>query len=56
MLGDDVRPEQKNDPLLAVRVVLLVATAISAFVFPMVVTFIVGLAWVVALAWPKKRS
>lgn len=43
----------KDDPMLALRVVLLVATGVSFFVFPMVVTFVFGVAWVAALVWPR---
>ena len=51
--------EEKSrlDPMNYVRGVLAIATALSYFwfEFPLVVTFLLGLACVLTLVWPVKR-
>jgi hypothetical protein len=45
-------PEKQNDKLLGVRVVLLIATALSLFM-PWPFTFALAVAFFIALVWPK---
>jgi hypothetical protein len=41
------------DPLLAVRIVLLIATGISAFTMPWMVSCFLALCWILVMVWPK---
>jgi hypothetical protein len=41
------------DPFLAVRVVLLIATGISAFTMPWMVSCFLALCWILVMVWPK---
>jgi hypothetical protein len=43
------------DPFLAVRVVLLIATGISAFTMPWMVSCFLALCWILVMVWPKNR-
>ncbi len=45
--------EQNKDKLLGVRIVLLVAAGISAFILPWPVAAFLGLCWVITLVLPK---
>jgi hypothetical protein len=49
--------KHRLDPMNYVRGVLAIATALSYFwfEFPMVVTFLLGLACVLTVVWPVKR-
>ena len=53
---DAIAEQEKKaaDPFVWVRVVLLGAAAISAFIAPMIVTFFLGLAWILVMVWPRK--
>jgi hypothetical protein len=46
----------KTDPMLAVRVILLIGAGISAFTAPMFITLLLGLAWLVVMFIPKKPN
>jgi hypothetical protein len=48
--------ENKTDPLLAVRVVLLIGAGISAFTAPAFITLILIVAWLVVMFLPKKKT
>lgn len=45
-----------GDQLLAVRIVLLLAAVASGFILPWPIAFFFGVAWVLALVWPKQKS
>lgn len=55
LFAEELVPEKKSDALLAVRVVLLIATGVSFFIAPWLVTFFLAVAWLIALAWPKSK-
>jgi hypothetical protein len=44
------------DPLLAVRVVLLIGAGVSAFTTPMFITLLLVIAWLVVMFLPKKTA
>jgi uncharacterized membrane protein YvbJ len=46
--------QTKSDPLLAVRIVLLIGAGISAFTAPMFITLILAVGWLVVMVLPKK--
>ena len=46
----------KTDPLLAVRIVLLIGAGLSAFTAPMFITLLLGVAWLVVMFIPKKST
>jgi len=47
---------KKTDPLLAVRVVLLIGAGVSAFTAPMFITLILVVAWLVVMFLPGKPA
>jgi hypothetical protein len=49
-------PEKKPDSMLGVRVVLLIATGISAFTAPWLITAALALAWILVMVWPKQHE
>ncbi|HET9182145.1 MAG TPA: zinc-ribbon domain-containing protein [Candidatus Angelobacter sp.] len=48
--------QTKPDPLLAIRVVLLIGAAVSAFTAPVFITLILVVAWLVVMFLPKKSN
>ena len=54
----EVLADQKKhdaDPFFAVRVVLLIATGISVFTMPWMVSGFLALCWILVMVWPKNR-
>lgn len=49
-------PPKDMDPLLAVRVVLLIGAGVSAFTTPMFITLLLVIAWLVVMFLPKKTA
>jgi hypothetical protein len=47
--------KERNDALLAVRVILLLATGLCIFTAPWLVALFFGVAWLVSLVWPSKN-
>ncbi|HET9837163.1 MAG TPA: hypothetical protein VFR84_02945 [Candidatus Angelobacter sp.] len=56
MAAAEAAPQKELDPLLAVRVVLLIGAGISAFMAPMFITLILVVAWLVVMFLPKKST
>ena len=52
----EAAPPAKLDPLLGVRVVLLIGAGVSAFMAPMFITLILVVAWLVVMFLPSKKS
>jgi hypothetical protein len=53
---EDSPPQKKLDRMLGVRVVLLIATGISAFAAPWLITAALALAWILVMVWPKQSE
>jgi hypothetical protein len=48
--------KRASDPFLWVRVVLLLAAGFSFFTLPWPVSFMLALAWILVMVWPRKTK